>query len=200
MTIWLVGWFYGMSNFVGLFNVEVIFCQQLYGFKCPMMIIICKQLQLQVTFLIIIIIIDKMQQNNKREQCGDRDETINQKISKCSKLAQNSVRLDVTGWEDDPQGIVQEIIRTSDICTTQNPSKRMRCTNVSVIQTDLEIDQEIVDNKKENLTNSGLCRPSKPQKETEKKNKYLDLAIELKTMKHENDGDTNCYWCTWNNP
>ena len=32
-------------------------------------------------------------------------------------------------------------------------------------------------------------------KEIEKKNKYLDLARELKkTMKHESDGDTNCNW------
>ena len=34
-------------------------------------------------------------------------------------------------------------------------------------------------------------------KENEKRDKYLDLARELKkTVKHE--GDTNCNWCTWN--
>ena len=33
-------------------------------------------------------------------------------------------------------------------------------------------------------------------KEKEKKDKYLDLARELKkTVKHESDGDTNCNWC-----
>ena len=42
-------------------------------------------------------------------------------------------------------------------------------------------------------------------KESEKRDKYLDLARELKkknkkTMEHEGDGDTNCNWCTWNNP
>ena len=32
-------------------------------------------------------------------------------------------------------------------------------------------------------------------KESEKKDKYLDLARELeKTMEHESDGDTNCNW------
>ena len=33
-------------------------------------------------------------------------------------------------------------------------------------------------------------------KENEKKDKYLDLARELKkkTMEHESDGDTNCIW------
>ena len=29
-------------------------------------------------------------------------------------------------------------------------------------------------------------------KESEKRDKFLDLATELKTMKHESDGDTNC--------
>ena len=34
-------------------------------------------------------------------------------------------------------------------------------------------------------------------KESKKRDKYLDLAKELKkTMEHENDGDTNCDWCT----
>ena len=33
-------------------------------------------------------------------------------------------------------------------------------------------------------------------KESEKKDKYVDLARELKkTMEHEIDGDTNCNWC-----
>ena len=35
-------------------------------------------------------------------------------------------------------------------------------------------------------------------KECEKKDKYLDLARELKkTMKHEGDDCTNCDWCFW---
>ena len=35
-------------------------------------------------------------------------------------------------------------------------------------------------------------------KENEKKDKYLDLARELKkTVEHESDGDTNCNWCSW---
>ena len=36
-------------------------------------------------------------------------------------------------------------------------------------------------------------------KECEKKDKYLDLARELKkTMEHEGDMYTNCNWCVWN--
>ena len=35
-------------------------------------------------------------------------------------------------------------------------------------------------------------------KECEKKDKYLDLARELKkTMEHEGDNYTNCDWCFW---
>ena len=36
--------------------------------------------------------IDKSQQNNKCRLCGDRDETINHIISKCSKLAQKEYK------------------------------------------------------------------------------------------------------------
>ena len=33
------------------------------------------------------------------------------------------------------------------------------------------------------------------------KDKYLDFAWELKkNMEYESDGDTNCCWCTWDNP
>ena len=36
-------------------------------------------------------------------------------------------------------------------------------------------------------------------KECEKKDKYLDLARELKkTMEHAGENYTNCYWCVWN--
>ena len=35
-------------------------------------------------------------------------------------------------------------------------------------------------------------------KESEKKDKYLDLAREWKkTVEHESDGCTNCNWCSW---
>ena len=35
-------------------------------------------------------------------------------------------------------------------------------------------------------------------KEGEERDKYLDLARELKkTMKHEGDNNTNCNWCFW---
>ena len=43
----------------------------------------------------------------------------------------------------------------------------------------------IIKNKKENLRDCGLCCPSRQQKklkESEKKNKYLDLAKELEKL------------------
>ena len=40
--------------------------------------------------------IDKTQQNSKCRLCGDRDETINHIISKCSKLAQKEYK----AWHD----------------------------------------------------------------------------------------------------
>ena len=37
-------------------------------------------------------------------------------------------------------------------------------------------------------------------KESEKRDKFLDLARGLKkTMEHESDSDTNSDWCTWDN-
>ena len=37
-------------------------------------------------------------------------------------------------------------------------------------------------------------------KENEKRDKYLDFARELKSIEHEDDGDTICSWCAWNYP
>ena len=37
-------------------------------------------------------------------------------------------------------------------------------------------------------------------KESEKRDKYLDLAREQKTMEKESDSDINCSWYTWDNP
>ena len=35
-------------------------------------------------------------------------------------------------------------------------------------------------------------------KECEKRDKYLDLARELKKLEHTGDNYTNCNWCDWN--
>ena len=81
--------------------------------------------------------LDKTRQNSRSRLCGDRDETINHIISECNKLAQKEYKT----WHDldgggvgDPLGRSLNLpIRTNGICTTQNPSRRMRRTNFSGI-------------------------------------------------------------------
>ena len=53
--------------------------------------------------------IDKTQQNKKCTLRSDRGKTINDKIIKCSKFMQKSMRQDTTGGEGYPLGIAQEI-------------------------------------------------------------------------------------------
>ena len=38
-------------------------------------------------------------------------------------------------------------------------------------------------------------------KESKTRDKFLELVIKIKqTMEYEGDSDTDCNWCTWNNP
>ena len=47
------------------------------------------------------------------------------------------------------------------------------------------------------ITKKKVNLPNKVKlKEVEKRDKYLDLASEQKTMEHEGDGDINCNWCS----
>ena len=59
----------------------------------------------------------------------------------------------------------------------------------------------IINKKKENLQNSWTAVSADHRiklKECEKKDKYLDLARELKkTKEHEGDNYTYCDWCFW---
>ena len=53
------------------------------------------------------------------------------------------------------------------------------------------------------MPSSGLCchgRPQSENKESENRDKYLDLARALKAIEREGDGDTNRDCCTWDNP
>ena len=58
--------------------------------------------------------------------------------------------------------------------------------------------------KKRNYTIVAFAVPADHRiklKESEKKDKYLDLDRELKkTMEHEGDNYTNCNWCFWLSP
>ena len=100
-------------------------------------------------------------------------------------------------------------ILTNGICINQNPSWRMRCIKNlwdSEILMDHRIpirrlNQELI-NKNKNLPSCD-ADPKEKIKESEKIDKYLNLAREMKketTVEHEGDGDTNCSRCTWNGP
>ena len=95
-------------------------------------------------------------------------------------------------------------IRTSGICITQNPSWRTRRTKFYGgfdIQTDHLIsarrpDLVTVNKKQRTCRIENIAVPANHRvklKKSKKRDKYLDLARELKkTMEHETDGDTNC--------
>ena len=54
----------------------------------------------------------------------------------------------------------------------------------------------ILNKKRENLQNYRLCYSCGPQKECDKRDKYMELARELKkTVEHENGHYTNCNFC-----
>ena len=123
--------------------------------------------------------IDKTQQNSKCRRCGDRNETINHIISKCSKLAQREykARYDWVG-----KVIHWEMCKKLKFDHTNkwykhNPAPVLENATHKLlwdfnIQTDHLIPVRrpdlIIINKKENLKNSRLCCPGWPQNKTER--------------------------------
>ena len=125
--------------------------------------------------------IDKTQQNSKCRRCGDRDETINHIISKCSKLAQKEykARHDWVG-----KVVHREMCRKFQFDHTNRWYVHNRAPVLENdshkllwdfnIQTDHLIlsrrpDLIIINNKKENLQNCRLCCPGGPQNKSEEK-------------------------------
>ena len=122
-----------------------------------------------------------MQQNCKCWLCGDRDETINHIINECSKLAQkeNKTR---HGWVG--KVIHWEMYKTFKFDYTykrymDNPAFDLE-NDIHKLQWDFDIQTDhqisarrpdliIINKKKENLQNCGLCYPGWPQNKTEKK-------------------------------
>ena len=141
--------------------------------------------------------IDKTQQNSKCRLCGDRDETINHIISECSKLPQKLYKArhnwvgKVTHWEMCKKFKFDH----ANKWYMHNPEPVQENATHKLlwdfdIQTDYLIsarrpDLIIINKKKENLQNCRLCVPADHRiklKECEKRDKYLDLAIELKNI------------------
>ena len=152
--------------------------------------------------------IDKTQQNSKCRLCGDRDETITRIISECSKLAQKT-RHDWVGkvihWEmckkfkfDHTNKWYMEKLSTC-------PRKWLAQTPVGLRYTNGSPNLGPKTRPYNNQQKKKICKivdfavPADNRiklKESEKRDKYLDLARELKkTMEHEGDNYTNCDWC-----
>ena len=151
--------------------------------------------------------IDKSQQNSKCWLCGDRDETINQRISECSKLVQMEYK--VIHWEickkfkvdhtnkwymHNPAPVLEndthKLLWEFDIHTDHRHSARRS-------------DLIIINKKRRNCKIVDFAVPADHRiklKECELNDKYLDLPRELKNnMEHAGGNYTNCNWCFWYN-
>ena len=156
--------------------------------------------------------IDKTQQNSKCILCGDRDETTNHIISECSKLAQEyKARHDWVGKEIHWEMCKKFKFDYANKWYMHNPAPVLENDTHKLlwdfdIQTDPLISARkpdfIIINKNKKI--SKIVKFAVPTdhrlklKEFEKRDKYLDLARELKkTMEHEGDNYTNCDWGFW---
>ena len=139
--------------------------------------------------------IDKTQQNSKCRLCGDRDEMINHIISECSKLAEKEYKWDMTGWAwfhgemckkfkfDHPN---KWYMHNPALVLENDSHKLLWDFN---IQTDHLIptrrpDLIIINKKKRFCKIVDFAVPADHRinlKECAKKDKYLDLARELKS-------------------
>ena len=153
--------------------------------------------------------IDKTQQNGKCRLCGDRDETINH-ISECSKLAQKEYKA-----RHDWEMYKKFQFEHTNKWYMHNPAPVLENDTHKLlwdfdIQTDHLIparrpDLIIINKKKKKKRTCKIVDFAVPadhrikQKESEKKDKYLDFARELKkTVEHAGENYTNCNRCVWN--
>ena len=152
--------------------------------------------------------IDKTQQNSKCRLCSDRDETINHIISGCSKLAQKEykTRHDWVGQGIHCVGNFNSTIQTK--WYMHNPAPVLE-NDSHKLRWDFNIHRDyliptrrpelIIINKRKRICKIvDFAVPADRRinlKESEKKDKYLDHARELKkTVEHENNDCTNCDW------
>ena len=136
--------------------------------------------------------IDKTQQNSKFRLCGDRDETINHIISKCSKLVLKT-RHDWVGKVINWEMCKQFQFDHTNKWYMHNPTPVLE-NNTHKLLWDFDIhtdhlilarrpDLIIINKKKRTCKIVGFAVPADHRlklKECEKKDKYLDLARELK--------------------
>ena len=137
---------------------------------------------------------DKTQQNIRCRLCDDRDETINHIISECSKLEQKEYK--TGGGQGYPLGIVQEVVTWTyeqmvyaqpRICpgewNTQTPQGFWHANGSPYLgQTNRPYNNP---QKRRTCRIVDFVVPAEHRvklKESEKVNKYLDLARELKKL------------------
>ena len=146
--------------------------------------------------------IDKTQQNSKCRLCGDRNETINHITSECSKLHRRSTRRDTIGWARYSPGKCARNLNltmpTNGICTTQHrPRKLHTQTPVRLLYTN---GSPNLGPKTRSYNNQQKKKKKKREKiwkvvdfdvpadhriklkKSEKRDKYLDLARDLKKL------------------
>ena len=152
--------------------------------------------------------IDKTQQNSKCRLCGDREETTNHIISECSKLAQKEYKTkhDWVGkmihWEMCKKFKFDHTNKGymhNQAALPENSTNKLQWD--FDIQTDHLIsarrpDPLVINNKKKRtckIVNFAVPADHTVKlRKSEKKDRYLDLARELKkTMEHEGDDYTN---------
>ena len=135
-----------------------------------------------------------MQQNSKCRLCGDRGETINHLISECSKLTQKKykTRHDWAGkvihwvlckklkFDHMNKWYMKNLASVLD----NNTDKLLWDFDIQTDYLILARRQDLIINKKKDLQNCGLYCPDWPQNkiESEKEDKYLNLARELKKL------------------
>ena len=141
--------------------------------------------------------IDKTQQNSKCRLCSDRDETITHIISECSKLAQKEYK---TRYDRVGKGIHWEMCKKFKLDHTNKWYAHNQApvleNNTHKLLWDFDIhtdhlvsarrpDLIIINKKKRTCKIVDFAVPANHRiklKECEKKDKYLDLARELKKL------------------
>ena len=141
--------------------------------------------------------IDQMQQNSKCRLCGDRDETINHIISECSKLAQKEYKIrhdwvsKVIHWEMCKKfkfDHTNKWYMHNWAPVLENNTHKLWWdfdTHTDHLISDRIPDLIIINKKKRNckiVDFAVLADHRIKLKEWEKKDKYLDLARELKNL------------------
>ena len=142
------------------------------------------------------------------------DETTNHIISECSKLAQKEykTRVDWVGKVIHRELCKDFKFHHANKRYMHNPAPAMK-NEIHKLAKDfnIQMDPIISARQPDHILNNKKERTCKildvvvqadhivKLKESEKRDKYLDLARELKkTVEHECDVYTNCNWCSWN--